>query len=396
MSPTTRLHRIAPVTTPATPSPTVPVTVPGTQRGAAAGFSDPLRFDLPPALEASQPPELTLGRRDAVRLMVSRGEQTPVHARASDLATYLDPGDLVVVNTSATVPAAVDAVAPHGEFVVVHLSTELPTGLWLVEIRRPVDGSPTLPHDGDFRGAELRLPDHATVRVLGRMPGSIRLWVTEVELGAAGAPGTSIVEYLERWGKPIRYRYVPATWPIDAYRNAYANEPGSAEMPSAGRPVTSEVIASLVARGIDVTPLVLHTGVASLEGHEMPYPERYRVPIETARRINATHDAGHRVVAIGTTVVRALETVTDDEGITHPGEGWTELIISPARPVRAVDGLLTGWHEPEATHLQMLEAVAGRAPLELAYPAAIAAGYRWHEFGDSHLLLPDRTGSDHR
>jgi S-adenosylmethionine:tRNA ribosyltransferase-isomerase len=360
-----------------------PVVVPGTTR-SDIGFSDPLQFDLPAALEASQPPELTLGRRDAVRLMVSRGNQAPVHARAAELASFLEPGDLVVVNTSATVPAAVDAAAPHGEYVVVHFSTELPTGLWLVEIRRPVDGSPTLPHDGDFRGAELHLPGRATVRVLGRMPGSVRLWVTAIDLLSP------TVEYLERWGKPIRYRYVPATWPIDAYRNAYANEPGSAEMPSAGRPVTSEVIASLVARGVDVTPLVLHTGVASLEGHEMPYPERYRVPIETARRVNATHASGHRVVAIGTTVVRALETVTDDEGVTHPGEGWTELVISPARPVRAVDGLLTGWHEPEATHLQMLEAVAGRRPLELAYPEAIAAGYRWHEFGDSHLLLPDR------
>ncbi len=345
---------------------------------------DALEFELPPELEAIQPPELTVGRRDLVRLMVSRGTEAPVHARAAQLASFLDPGDLVVVNTSATIPAAVDAAAPGGEYVVVHFSTELPTGLWLVEVRRPIDGAATQPHAADFTGAELHLPGHATVHVMGRMPGSVRLWVASLDLGRP------IVPYLEQWGRPIRYRYVPATWPIDAYRNSYANEPGSAEMPSAGRPVTADVITSLVARGVGVTPLVLHTGVASLEGNEMPYPERYRVPVETARRINEAHAAGGRVVAIGTTVVRALETVTDTDGVTHPGDGWTDLVITPARGVRAVDGLLTGWHEPEATHLLMLEAVAGRRPLELAYPEALAAGYKWHEFGDSHLLLPDR------
>jgi len=347
-------------------------------------LADPLHFDLPPHLEATQPPELTLGRRDAVRLMVSRGEETPVHAHADALAEFLDPGTLVVINTSATVPAAVDAGTSDGEFVVVHFSTELPTGLWLVELRRPVDGAPTLPHGGDFGASVLKLPGSATVHVLGRMPGSVRLWVAALDLGE------SVPDYLGRWGHPIRYRYVPATWPIDAYRNAYATEPGSAEMPSAGRPVTAEVIASLVARGIGVTPLVLHTGVASLEGHELPYPERYRVPVETAQRVNTAHVAGHGVIAVGTTVVRALETVTDDDGVTHPGEGWTDLLVTPDRGVRAVDGLLTGWHEPEATHLQLLEAVAGRRPLELAYPEALRSGYLWHEFGDSHLLLAVR------
>jgi S-adenosylmethionine:tRNA ribosyltransferase-isomerase len=217
------------------------------------------------------------------------------------------------------------------------------------------------------------------------MPGSVRLWVADVR-----TDGT-VVDHLVRHGRAIRYGYVPRQWPIEAYRNAYADEPGSAEMPSAGRPVTAEVITSLVSHGIGVSPLVLHTGVASLEHHEAPYPERYRVSPVTARRVNETHAAGGRVVAIGTTVVRALETATDADGVTHPGEGWTDLVVTPERGVRAVDGLLTGWHEPAATHLLMLEAVAGREALELAYAAALEAGYRWHEFGDSHLLLPARS-----
>jgi S-adenosylmethionine:tRNA ribosyltransferase-isomerase len=351
--------------------------------GSAAGAA-PLRFHLPSELEATEPPEIRLGRRDAVRLMVSNGDDAPVHATAADLASFLDPGDLVVVNTSATMPAAVDASTPDGEYVVVHLSTELPTGLWLVELRRPVDGSATLPHDRDVTGLRLALPGAASITPWGRMPGSSRLWVAALDLPEP------VVDHLERWGRPIRYRYVPATWPIDAYRNAYAGEPGSAEMPSAGRPVTAEVIASLATRGVGVTPLVLHTGVASLEGHERPYPERYAVPVPTARRVNETHRAGGRVVAIGTTVVRALESVTDADGVTHPGQGWTELVVSPAAGVHAVDGLLTGWHEPEASHLELLEAVAGREALEVAYGEALRLGYRWHEFGDSHLLLPRR------
>ncbi len=348
-------------------------------------FTAPIEFDLPPALEATEPPELTLGRRDAVRLMVSRGTQPPIHTHAYDLVRHLEPGDLVVLNTSATVPAAVDAI-DHGEYVVVHFSTEMPSpdgASWLVEVRRPVDGAATQPHFGDFTGHTLELPGGGRVALRERFTGSVRLWVATLDLSAP------VVPYLEQWGRPIRYRYVPATWPIDAYRNVYADEPGSAEMPSAGRPVTREVLASLGARGVGIATLVLHTGVASLEANELPYPERFRVPDTTAGRVNATHAAGHRVVAVGTTVVRALESATDARGVTRAGAGWTDLVVTPERGVRAVDGLLTGWHAPEATHLQMLEAVAGRRALEIAYPAAIEAGYHWHEFGDSHLLLPD-------
>jgi S-adenosylmethionine:tRNA ribosyltransferase-isomerase len=352
-------------------------------------FSAPLAFDLPPALEATEPPELTLGRRDAVRLMVSRGTDAPVHTHAYDLARYLDPGDLVVLNTSATVPAAVDAI-DHGTYRVVHFSTEMPDSsftprdTWLVEVRTPVDGAATQPNFDDFTGHQLSLPGGAVVELRERFTGSIRLWVATVDTGGP------VVDYLEQWGRPIRYRYVPATWPIDAYRNVYANEPGSAEMPSAGRPVTRDVLASLEARGVGIATLLLHTGVASLEANELPYPERFRVSRRTARRVNDTHAAGHRVVAVGTTVVRALESATGTDGITHPAAGWTDVVITPERGVHAVDGLLTGWHAPEATHLQMLEAVAGRRALEIAYPAAVEAGYHWHEFGDSHLLLPER------
>lgn len=343
------------------------------------------RFELPPELEAFEPPELRLGRRDAVRMMVSVGNRPPRHTSARDLASWLRPGDVVVVNTSATVPAAIDATTPDGRAVVVHVSTELPTGLHLVELRHPADDGTSWPDPEDLAGASLLMAGGGHIQLLGRMPGSVRLWVATLELGEP------LLDHLARFGRPIRYRYVPSSWPIDAYTNAFALEPGSAEMPSAGRVVTAEVVTDLVAHGIVVAPIVLHTGVASLEAHETPYPERYEVPASTARLVNLAHRSGGIVVAVGTTVVRALETVADEAGIVHPGGGWTELVITPERGVRAVDGLLTGWHEPEASHLRLLEAVAGRPALNAAYTEALAAGYHWHEFGDVHLILPERS-----
>jgi S-adenosylmethionine:tRNA ribosyltransferase-isomerase len=159
-------------------------------------------------------------------------------------------------------------------------------------------------------------------------------------------------------------------------------------MPSAGRAFTPELIARLTAGGILIVPLLLHTGVASLEAHEPPYMEFYRVPAETAAVVNLARELGGRVIAVGTTVVRALETVTDRDRRARAGEGWTDLVITPARGLRAVDGLLTGFHEPRASHLLMLETIAGRDHLAHAYAEALRAGYLWHEFGDLHLILP--------
>ncbi len=342
-------------------------------------------FELDHSREAHEPPEARGRRRDDVRLMVSRGEEEPVHTRFWDLGAHLAPGDLVVVNTSSTVAAALDGRLGTGREVAIHVSGHLPGGLWLVEVRGLVDGA-TEPLALDDPGP-LALAGGGAVVLLAPFADSQRLWFARFDLDEA------VADHLARHGRPIRYRYVGQDWPLEAYQSVFSTDPGSAEMPSAARPFTPDVVTDLVRRGVTIAPLVLHTGVSSLEGHEAPYPERYRVPAPTARLVNATRAAGERVIAVGTTVVRALETVTDAAGTTHPGEGWTEEIITPERGVRAVDGLLTGWHEPEASHLAMLEAVAGRRPLELAYRAAFEAGYLWHEFGDSHLLLRTDAGA---
>jgi S-adenosylmethionine:tRNA ribosyltransferase-isomerase len=351
---------------------------PPVESSFAAGRA--LDFELPPSLEAHEPPEARGVSRSGVRLLVSRGTAVPVHAQFDDLPSFLDPGDVLVVNVSSTVPAALDGRL-RGEPVRVHVSTELPGGLWLVELRAP-RGSSTTRFTADVRGVRVDLAAGATLDLLAPFPDSARLWLSSFS-------GTGdMVPYLLRHGRPIRYAHVPRQWPLSAYQTVFGIEPGSAEMPSASRPFTADLVTKLVRRGIGVTPLVLHTGVSSLEGDEAPYPERYRVPRSTAAAINAARTEGGRVVALGTTVVRALETVTDEGGAVHAGEGWTDVVVTPERGVRAVDGLLTGWHEPRASHLLMLEAVAGREALELAYRSALRSAYLWHEFGDSHLLLP--------
>ena len=212
--------------------------------------------------------------------------------------------------------------------------------------------------------------------------GHYRLWLATLRLPCDWQ------DYLAHYGFPIHYSYVRESWPISYYQTVYATETGSAEMPSAGRAFTPELITRLVAKGIVIAPLLLHTGVASLEEHEPPYEEFYRVPLETARLVNMAREAGKRVIAVGTTVVRALESVTDMAGVTHPGEDWTDLMVTPQRGMRAVDAMLTGLHEPRATHIAMLEALCGMEHLRVTYREALRERYLWHEFGDLHLILP--------
>ena len=360
------------------------------QRGTLSLVSEPspietnsLDFELPSDLEAGEPPEAKGLRRDEVRMMVSRGQEV-AHAEFRDLPDFLEPGDVLIVNTSGTMNAALQAERADGQEVEVHLSTRLPGGLWVVELRLPSDDV-TEPFFHAGASETLSLTDGGTLTLhapYGVVHGErVRLWLSSLSLPLPPD------EYLSRYGAPIRYGYVKEGWPSSYYQTVYATETGSAEMPSAGRAFTPELITNLVARGVHVAPLLLHTGVASLEEDEPPYEEFYRVPPGTARLANMAHAAGRRVIAIGTTVIRALETVTGDDGIVHPGEGWTNVYITPEWGIRAADGMLTGLHEPRSSHLAMLEALAGRNLLDIAYAAALKEGYLWHEFGDLHLIL---------
>ncbi len=348
-------------------------------------------FVLPPELEASAPPEARGLRRDEVRLMVSYYRSGRVqHTRFNQLPDALDRDDVVVVNTSGTRNAALRAVRSDRTDLELHLSIQLDDDVWAVEPRSLEADGKSKHFDGIISGEQLRLPGGGSAVLQERYVSdcepdtgpSRTLWTAKL-----GLP-TTIDEYLRRWGFPIRYNYVKDRWPISYYQTVYATEPGSAEMPSAGRPFTRTLFSRLSQKEIQVVPLLLHTGVSNVDTHEPPYKEFYRVPAETAEAVNQAHRNGHRVVAVGTTVVRALESVTDLRGEVHSGEGWTCLVITPHHKLRSVDALLTGFHEPAATHLAMLEAVAGTSHIESAYHEALRQRYLWHEFGDLHLILP--------
>ena len=331
-----------------------------------------IAFELPPALEAREPAEVRGEGRDDVRMLVSNratGEMTHAHFR--DLPRFLDRGDLLVLNTTATLPAAMTARRANGDELALHYSTSLPGGLAVVE-----------PRNAEIDAGEiLLLPGGARARMLIPYRDSRRLWIAQLSLDRP------VVDYLKEWGRPITYSYIEEKFPLDAYQTVYAREEGSAEMPSAGRAFTMRMLACLRHSGIALAKLVLHSGVASLELHERPYEEWYEVPVRTAELVRQTKASGGRVIAVGTTVVRALESSVDRDGNVIASHGWTDLIVTPQRAPRIVDGLLTGFHEPRASHLDMLQAIAGREHIARAYDEALANGYLWHEFGDLHLIV---------
>ena len=353
----------------------------------AAPIRPTTRFVLPVDSEATSPPERRGLARDGVRLLVAADDGI-VHASFRDLADHLRPGDLVVVNTSATLPAAVDAYRFTHPRSPLHVATELDDGSWVVEVRAPDNSGPAT----DVRpGETIEVSGGVTLRVQASYPSpaveGARLWKV--------TPSTTVGShaYLAEHGRPIRYGYLSAAWPLGDLQNVYADEPGSAEMASAemasaGRPFTHRLLVRLLARGVTIAPVSLHTGVSSPEKHEPPMPERYDVSSATADLVNLAHSRRRRVVAVGTTVTRALESAANADGSVSPSRGWTDLVLGFDRPARVVTGLISGLHEPEASHLLLLEAVAGRRLVAGAYEAAVRERYLWHEFGDSMLFLP--------
>ncbi len=340
-----------------------------------------LDFVLPPELSATAPAEARGLRRDAVRMMVSHYQSDAVwHTNFSAIVDHLNAGDVLVINTSGTLPAAV-AGTYRGEAVHVHFSTQLNANRFVVELRT-LTALGTQPYLTVRSDTNVELAANSNIQLIAPyQPGNMRLWVAELDSPFA------FRALLNKIGFPIRYGYVPEAYPLETYQTVFATTHGSAEMPSAGRPFTSEIVTQLATKGVRFAPVLLHTGVASLEDHEPPYAEYFEVSADTAELINFTKAQGGRVIGIGTTAVRALESATAADGNVSSNSGWTELVIGPERPLRVVDGILTGFHEPKASHLSMLAQVAGVPHLEVAYAAALQERYLWHEFGDVHLLV---------
>jgi S-adenosylmethionine:tRNA ribosyltransferase-isomerase len=335
-------------------------------------------FVLPAEREAHDPPEARGVPRDGVRMLVSRRSLGEIgHHAFRELPDLLLPGDLLVINNTGTLPAEVRA---DGD-LAVHFSTPRPDGTWLVELRQIKDTT-TIPNDRGYSGQDIELPSGAVLTLEDRV--TARLWRARLSV--------AVVPYLLRHGVPIRYSYVPREWDLSSYQTVFAQAPGSAEMPSASRPFTTSVVTQLVTRGVLIAPVTLHCGVSSLEADEDPYPELYDVPPATARLVNHVRADGGRVIAAGTTVVRALETAAlrswDGDGTVAASAGWTSHVVTPETGVTVVDGLLTGLHEPRSSHLRMLAAFADPDLLSRCYEEAITGGYLWHEFGDVHLMLP--------
>ena len=354
-------------------------------------------FARPEDGDATEPPEHRGLPRDGVRLLLAAPGRIE-HLRFHDLPATLTPGDLVVVNISATLPAALTGrfrTASGETQVPVHVATALDADTWVLEVRRPDGRGPQLQLPAGLR---IDLPAGVEATLATPFPqessGGTRLWRSAVRQAADAAaldPARDVTGYLARHGRPISYGHLRGSFPLSEYQTIFARQPGSAEMPSAGRPFSERVVVDLVTHGVAVAPIVLHAGVSSPELHELPAPERYVVPPSTARLVNAAREGGGRVVAVGTTVVRALETCTDADGTVRPGSGWTDLVLGGLRPARAVTGIVTGLHEPESSHLMLLEAVAGLPLVASAYEAVTTPGgprYLWHEFGDAMLFLP--------
>jgi S-adenosylmethionine:tRNA ribosyltransferase-isomerase len=336
-----------------------------------------LTFERPAGAVARLPPEKRGRDRDDVRLLVTLADGHR-HARFEDLPDFLSRGDLLVVNESAAIPASLAAESRLGS-ILLNLSTRFRSDLYVAEPRWEAGKPGPLPV---APGEELRI-GAATVRLLSEYPGIPRLW-----FAIADRPFDGLVA--ER-GAPIHYGYTDE-WPLDVYRTEFSRVPGSAEMPSAARPITPRIRDRLAAAGVTIAPILLHTGVSSLEiesetveGQAM-YPEPFSVSPETALAVNRTRAAGGRVIAVGTTVVRALESAWTPKGV-RPVSGFTRIFVNPARGVHAVDGLLTGLHDPVTSHLALLAAFLGMDGVRGAYAEAVSHGYLWHEFGDSHLVM---------
>lgn len=357
-----------------------------------------------PTIEVPDPADHTATRpaehrglnRDQVRMLVGRTtgpEQRHdlEHTRFRDLPAHLNAGDVLVLNNSATRNGQIDGVRETGEPVVVHVASLLPdvgrAGLAqvAVELREaPNAGRAVLDATAGERitlagGPRLRLIEPYPGRASSPTGVGNRLWRAEAD--------SDLATHLARHGRPIAYGYLDAPYPLSEYQSVFATVPGSAEMASAGRPFTADLLTQLVSSGVHLATITLHTGISSQEAGEELAPEWFEVTAGTAAIVNAAREAGGRVVAVGTTVTRALESAATG-GRLLPRSGWTDHLVTPLTPPQIVEGLITGWHDPQASHLLLVEAVAGAELGQLAYQAAYARGYLWHEFGDSALLLP--------
>ncbi|AFY56738.1 S-adenosylmethionine:tRNA-ribosyltransferase-isomerase (queuine synthetase) [Rivularia sp. PCC 7116] len=349
-------------------------------------MSTPFTFLLPAELSAKEPPERRGIARDGVRLMtINRNSGEVDHSRFNGISEFLRPGDLLIFNTSRTLPASLQGCdCTLDKYLEIRLAQHLPDDSWLALLMCQ-QGNPFA--CGLQEGMNLDFGEGLTAKVENQDIHIPRLWKISFSLA-----GTQLMDSIYRLGNPIRYEYVSKPWDLDYYQTVYAKEPGSAEMPSAGRAFTWKLLFDLKRKGIETAQIVLHTGLSSYMDDELDalHPaseEEYFISETAAKKINRVRQEGGRIIAVGTTVVRALESAVDIEGLIKPQHSYTRLHISAEHQLKIVDGLLTGMHEPEASHLDLLTAFLSAEQIQVAYEDAVQRGYLWHEFGDLNLIL---------
>ncbi|TCP70686.1 S-adenosylmethionine:tRNA ribosyltransferase-isomerase [Baia soyae] len=341
----------------------------------------PLSFYLPDSLHASLPPERRGIRRDHVKCMVlnrQTGETT--HTQFQHIDSYLEKDDLLVLNASRTIPAVFQVDWKRNGTL---LQTQ-------VEIRlaRRIDSTnweALIVAAGVNLGDEFIFSSYLQAQVISLSEASI------VTLQFSQS-GNHLLESFYALGEPIRYEYIDHPWDLDYYQTVYGTVPGSVEMPSAGRAFSWELLLKLQKKGVRIAYIQLHTGLSYLLDDQAyldpkKHAEEYLVPVSTVQEIKKAKKHGKRVIAVGTTIVRALETSIDGDGELIPQTGWTSLHITANTKLLVVDGLITGFHEPEASHLDLLSSLINPEHLLHAYQEAIEHQYYWHEFGDMNLIL---------
>ena len=345
--------------------------------------SEIIEFKLPKQLACPLPTEERNIARDEVQLLVTSKDGVEAHTFFRNFADFFQAGDVLVVNTSATQAAAFSLILPDGKEGRIHFSTQINKHEWLAEIRA-VKGNKTVRWQQGEANMQFQLVEGLSIRLVSNFyknKAMLNLWRVRV------AADKDFQSYLTDYGQPIRYENLDKSYPLDYFQTAFSFHAGSSEMPSAGRGFTPQLIDKLLQKGVVFAPILLHTGVSSLEENESPYPEYFEVNPISAAILNHAKRNGNRVIAVGTTAVRAVESATNAAGKVIPEKGHTNLYIKSDYRMKTVNGLLTGFHEPKASHLHMLQALAGVDHIEKAYAAAIGHEYYWHQFGDLHLIL---------
>lgn len=333
-------------------------------------------------------------RGEAVRLLsVDTAAEAIAATTIGALPGLLAPGDVVVVNDAATLPASLPARTEAGDPLELRLVEPRGDGRWLAVLF----GAGDWRTDTDARPAPPPLSPGDRLRVGGG--GELALTATVVEPSplsprlvtlAFDRRGGQLWAALYRLGRPVQYAYQPAALPLAAVQTGFAGRPWAAEMPSAGRPLSASVLASLRRAGVGVAALTHAAGLSATGDPELdralPLPERYDIPAATVAAIERARAAGGRVVAVGTTVVRALEGCVAERGGLRAGPGRTALVLSAATRPRLVDAVISGVHPPGESHFRLLCAFAAEALLARAWARAEAAGFVRHELGDAVLV----------